>query len=257
MWGISTILITRDEEKDIERCLKSVRPFSDEIIVVDSGSTDRTVEIARAHDARVIEHEWLGYGPQKQLALEEAAQPWVFSIDADEVVTPALCQEIQTVARDCDGYEVARRVWYMGRWIRHSGWYPRYVIRLFRRDRGSFTGDAVHESVRIRGRTRRLREDLLHYSYRDVDDHMERINDFTTLAATQMFGRGRRSGLIRMVVTPWLQFHKVYILRRGFLDGFAGLVIALLHSMYVFLKHAKLRELCQDSASARTPKGAA
>lgn len=252
MWGISTILITRDEENNIERCLESVRPFSDEIIVVDSGSTDRTIEIARAHDVRVIEHEWLGYGPQKQFTLEQATQPWVFSIDADEVVSPQLCEAIQSAPRDCEGYAVARRVWYMGRWILHSGWYPRYVVRFFRRDRGSFTGEVVHESVRVRGRTRHLHGDLLHYSYRDVDHHMEKINDFTTLSAGKMFQRGRRSSVLRMVVTPWLQFHKVYFLRRGFLDGFAGLVVALLHSMYVFLKHAKLRELWARSTGTST-----
>jgi glycosyltransferase involved in cell wall biosynthesis len=241
--GISSIVITFNEQERIQACLESVASFSDEIIVVDSHSTDATVDIARKFATRVIEHDWLGYGRQKQLALEAATRPWVFSIDADEVASPELQAEIRSLPLDCDGYEVARPVWYLGRWIRHSGWYPGYVLRLFPKERGSFTGDAVHESVRVTGPTRRLRGDLLHYSYRDVAHHVAKMNEFTTLSAGQMYGEGRRAGLGSLVVRPWLEFHKVYLLKRGFLDGFPGLVVSILHAFYVFLKYAKLWEL--------------
>ncbi len=250
MSRISTVIIAFNEEERIQRCLESVVAFSSEIIVVDSLSTDRTVEIAREYATRVIEQEWLGYGRQKQFAVDSATQPWVFSIDADEVVSPELCREIQGLALDCDGYEVARPVWYLGRWIRHSGWYPGYVLRLFRRDSASVSDDAVHERVQVPGRTRRLRGDLLHYSYRDVAHHIEKMNEFTTLSAQQMYERGRRWGLASMLLKPFFEFQKVFLLKRGFLDGFAGLVVSVLHAYYVFLKYAKLWEL-QHSGDGR------
>lgn len=243
MWGISTILITFNEENNIGRCLESVKPFSDEVIVVDSGSTDRTVDIAREHGARVFQRDWPGYGPQKQYALEQATSPWVFSIDADEVVSPELCSAIQSLDPYRYGYQVARPVWYLGQWIRHSGWYPGWVTRLFRRESGAFTDEIVHESVRVSGSVGRLRGDLLHYSYRDISHHIDKMNGLSTLAAEKMYRRGRRAGFLSLLVVPWLQFNKTYFLRRGFLDGRAGVVVSLLHSVYVFLKYAKLREL--------------
>jgi glycosyltransferase involved in cell wall biosynthesis len=260
MPGISSIVITFNEEQNIRRCLESVAPFSDEIIVVDSLSTDRTVEIAREYATRVVEHEWLGYGRQKQLALDQARGEWVFSIDADEVVSPELAEEIGSLAPDCDGYEVPRLVWYLGRWIRHSGWYPGYVLRLFRRQAARFSEDAVHESVQLAGPRRRLRGDLLHYSYRDVAHHVAKINDFTSLAARQMDERGRRAGLVSLALTPGMEFLKVYLLRRGFLDGYPGLVVSTLHAWYVFLKYAKLRERqhapAREDAAVAATRGA-
>jgi len=243
--GISTIVVCYNEERNIVRCLESCRSFSDEIIVVDSHSTDRTVELARPLATRVITHDWLGYGLQKQLALSHATRDWVFSIDADEAVSPELQVEIPSLDFAHDGYWMPRRTFYLGRWIRHSGWYPGYILRLFRRDRGRFTDEPLHEHVVVEGRTRRLSSDLLHYSYRSVSHHLQKMNDFTTLAARKMHDQGRRAHLRQMTVTPVLEFGKVYVLRRGFLDGFAGLVIALLHAYYVFLKYAKLWELDQ------------
>lgn len=242
MPSISTICISHNEEANIERCLRSVASFSDEIILVDSFSTDRTVELARPLATSVISQEWLGYGRQKQFALEQCSGDWVFSIDADEEVSPELTEEIRSLDYSHDGYWMPRPVWYLGRWIRHSGWYPGYILRLFRRDRGRFTDDRIHEYVRVEGRTRRLRGDLYHYSYRDVAHHVEKMNEFTSLAAQQMFERGRRAHLWQLTATPGLEFLKVYLLKRGFMDGFAGLVISTLHSYYVFLKYAKLWE---------------
>jgi glycosyltransferase involved in cell wall biosynthesis len=243
MPSISTTVITFNEERNIERCIRSVTPFSDEIIVVDSGSTDRTPEIAHECGARVITNEWPGYGKQKQFALEQTSSEWVFSIDADEEVSPELCAEIQALDFTHAGYKVPRPVWYLNRWVKHGVWYPGYVLRLFRRNAGRFSEDTVHESVEISGSIGRLKGDLLHYSFRDIDHHMVKMNEFTTLAANQMYGEGRRAGIHHMVFTPFFEFLKVYFSKRGFLDGTAGFVIAFLHSVYVFEKYSKLYEL--------------
>ncbi|MEJ2722609.1 MAG: glycosyltransferase family 2 protein [bacterium] len=243
MARISSVIITFNEEKNIARCVGSVAPFSDEVIVVDSNSTDRTVEIAKGLGARVFTNPWPGYGRQKQWALEKATRPWVFSIDADEVVSPELAAEIQSLDFSRDGYEMPRAVWYLNRWIRHGVWYPGYILRLFRRDKGSFSDDPLHELVRVKGRIGRLRGDLLHYTYRDINHHLAKMNEFTTIAARQMFEDGRRAGVLQIAAYPFLEFLKVYVSKRGFLDGLAGFVIAAFHAFYVFLKYAKLREL--------------
>jgi glycosyltransferase involved in cell wall biosynthesis len=247
MPSISTTVITFNEERNIERCLRSVAPFSDEIVVVDSESTDRTTDIARECGARVITNPWPGYGKQKQFALERASNPWVFSIDADEEVSPALCREIQTLDFSYDGYELPRRVRYMNRWIRHGVWYPGYVLRLFRRDKARFPDDVVHENVRVTGSIGRLRSDLLHYSYRDTDHHMEKIDQFSTLAAGRMFAQGKRAHFVHLAVIPFLEFLKAYVARLGFLDGRAGFVIARLHAVYVRRKYEKLSHLWLES----------
>jgi glycosyltransferase involved in cell wall biosynthesis len=240
---ISTVVITHNEERNVERCLRSVAGISDEIVVVDSGSTDRTVEMATALGARVITNPWPGYGPQKQFASAQARNPWILSIDADEVVTPELAAEIDALEFQSDAYAVPRAVWYLGRWIRHGVWYPGYVVRLFRRDRAAFTDDLIHESVRVEGRTRNLRNDLLHYSYRDVDHHLAKMDEFSTLGADQMRAQGRRSNTWQLMVRPPLAFFKSYVLKRGFLDGKPGLVVAMLHAHFIFLKFAKLKGL--------------
>jgi glycosyltransferase involved in cell wall biosynthesis len=240
---VSAVVITLNEERNIERCLRSVAPIADEVVVVDSGSTDATAEIARRAGARVILHPWSGYGPQKRFAVASASHDWVFSIDADEEVSPALAAEINGLDFACDGYQVPRAVRYLGRWIRHGTWYPGYVTRLFRRDRGAFTDDAIHESVRVGGRVGRLKNDLLHYSYRDVDHHLEKMNEFTTLSAEKMFQEGRHAGVFRLAFQPPIEFLRAYVARGGILDGYPGLVIALFHGYYVFLKYAKLREM--------------
>ncbi len=243
MPDISTIIITYNEERNIARCLESVVPFSKEIIVVDSGSTDRTVEIARDYATQVISHEWLGYGRQKELALGHASCPWVFSIDADEEVSPGLRAEIQSLDFAHDGYEMPRKVWYLNRWVEHSGWYPGYILRLFDRAKGNFTDEIIHEFVQVSGRVGRLRNDLYHYSYRDVAHHVEKMNDFTTLAARKMFEKNQRAGVHQIALYPFLEFFKVYVVKGGIRDGLAGLTISTLHAYYVFLKYAKLFEM--------------
>ena len=240
---ISAVVITLDEERNIERCLRSVAPFVAETLVVDSGSSDATVQVAARLGARVLHNAWPGYGPQKQFAVARATHDWVFSIDADEEVSPALAAEIAALDFALDAYQVPRAVHYLGRWIRHGIWYPGYVTRLFRRDRGTFSDDAIHESVVVSGTTGRLRGDLLHYSYRDVGHHLEKMNEFTTLSAQKMFAERRRAGAFRLALLPPLEFLRAYAARGGILDGYPGLVVSLFHAYYVFLKYAKLREL--------------
>lgn len=251
---ISTTVITYNEERNIERCLRSVAPFSDEILVVDSLSTDRTVDIAKDLGARVVTNPWPGYGRQKQFALENASHRWVFSIDADEAVSPELAAEIQALDFSREGYEVPRRVWYMDRWIRHGVWYPGYVLRLFNRDKGRFSEDIIHESARVSGSVGRLQNDLLHYSYRDVAHHRKKMNEFTTLAAEKMFARGRRAGIGHVAALPFFEFVRAYFIKRGFLDGRAGLVVARMHAAYVFQKYSKLRALQNRSEGSTSKK---
>src|SRR5262245_60736616 len=206
MVEISTVVITKNEERNLPRCLASVRSCSQEVVVVDSGSTDGTLDAAKRAGARVIPQEWLGYGKQKQFALEQARSPWVFSIDADEEVSPELQAEIGRLDFSADGYSVGRRVWYLGRWIRYGTWNPDRVLRLFRRDRARFTPERVHETVELAGRAARLRWPLYHYSYRDIAHHLAKINEMTSLSAAQMAERGRHAGVIKLAFSPGWEF---------------------------------------------------
>lgn len=241
---LSACIITFNEERNIRDCLESVR-FADEIVVVDSGSTDRTVEIARAMGARVIVKDWPGHIEQKNFAIDQAGGEWVLSIDADERVTPELRAEIEHALAEPQGYEgfsMPRLSFYLGRWIRHSGWYPDRKLRLIRRGRGRWGGVNPHDHLACDGPVRALRGDLLHYSYRDIADHLKTIDFFTTIAAREKHKRGARA-LPGMIFGPPLKFLKAYVLKLGFLDGLPGLVVAVLGSYYVFLKYAKLFEL--------------
>jgi glycosyltransferase involved in cell wall biosynthesis len=256
MEPISTIIITYNEEANIRRCLESVRPFSEEIIVVDSGSTDKTVEIARQFTPHVLHQDWLGYGRQKQFALSHTSHNHVFSIDADEEVPEELQQEIIQLSWQHDGYYVPRRVFYLNRWLRHC-WYPGYVLRLFRKDQAQFTDEILHESVVAPARTARLQSALRHYSYRNIAHHLEKMNDFTSLSARKMYDAGRRPYPHQILVTPWLDFLKMYVLQRGFLDGLPGLIVSGLNSVYVLQKYSKLYELSLRRSVPRPSEEAA
>jgi len=239
---LSAVLITKNEASNLPRCLDSLRGVADEIIVVDSGSTDETIEIARRFTDRILTQDWLGYGRQKQFAVEQATADWVFSIDADEEVSPELAAELQQLDDGVAGYYIPRRVRYLGKWLSHGVWNPDLILRVFRRDRGRFTTDRVHESVRVDGPTRRLHGVLRHYSYRDLAHHAQKMNEMSSLAAQQMAERGRRAGWMQLTVAPAWEFARGYLFKRGFADGVPGLVAAAMHAHYVFLKYAKLRE---------------
>ncbi|MEO8076968.1 MAG: glycosyltransferase family 2 protein, partial [Acidobacteriota bacterium] len=251
---LSVTVITRNESANIAAALESVA-WADEIIVVDSGSSDDTVAIARRHATRVEVREWPGYGAQKNYAAGLAAHDWILSIDADERVTPELAAEIRTILEQepaSRGYRVPRVTRYLGRWIRSTDWYPDYQLRLYDRRAGRWSSRPVHESIELQGAPGRLRHDLQHYAYRDVSHHLQTIDRYTTLAAEQWHAEGRRTNAVGIIVHTKLAFLRNYLLRAGIMDGAAGLFVSLLNSYYVFLKLLKLWEL-QRAASGGPP----
>jgi glycosyltransferase involved in cell wall biosynthesis len=257
---LTVTVITYNEGPHIVDALQSVA-WADEIIVVDSRSTDDTVARARAHASQVEIREWAGYGTQKNHASALASNDWILSIDADERVTPALAAEIQALLRTgpaAAGYEISRVSYYLGRWIRTTDWYPDYHVRLYDRRAARWSGHMVHESIDCRGPVARLRGELLHYPYRNVSEHLAKIDRYTTQVAEQWTAEGRRSAAWQVIVYPRLAFLRNYVLRRGFLDGHTGLVVSMLNSYYVFLKYAKLFEMQRLGEAARpSPTGAA
>jgi glycosyltransferase involved in cell wall biosynthesis len=243
MEKISLIVIARNEEANIGRCLASAAPVVSRMIVVDAHSDDRTVEVARTYTPDVFVRDWAGYAAQKQWALEQCDTEWVLWMDADEEMSSALRDEIRALDFAADGYAVPRRVYYLGQWIRHCGWYPDHVTRLFRRERGRFADMLVHEHVELEGRVERLRGDLYHYTYRDIAHHLAKMNEFTTLAAQQMHRQGRRVSAAGMLAHTIGAFVSMYLVKSGYRDRAAGLVVSVLGSYYVFLKYAKLLEM--------------
>jgi glycosyltransferase involved in cell wall biosynthesis len=241
---VAVVVITLDEEAHIRRCLESVA-WADEMIVVDAESRDKTVQIARELTDRVISRPWPGFAAQKNFGLEQSTADWILSLDADEEASPELRDEIVTTIAEthaCDGYAVRRRNMFLGQWIRHGGLYPDWQVRLFRRGRGRFVERAVHESVRIEGSVGRLRGHLVHRSYEDVRDFCERANRYSSLAAEEWIGEGRRVRTRELVLRPAARFLSMYLIRRGFLDGRRGLLLAALYAYYVFMRSAKIWE---------------
>jgi glycosyltransferase involved in cell wall biosynthesis len=242
---LSVTIITRNEAPDIGDALMSVA-WADELIVVDSESTDETAAVARRHTDRVIVREWPGYVAQKNYAASIASHDWILSLDADERVTPELAAEIRsTLAGPSSdrGYRIPRVTWHLGRWIRTTDWYPDYQLRLYDRRAAEWTGRYVHETMSVRGPVGQLRGELQHFAYRDIADHLETIDRYTTYAARQMQESGRHAGLLDLGVHPPLAFLRNYLLKGGIRDGVPGLVISAMNGYYVFLKFAKLWEL--------------
>jgi glycosyltransferase involved in cell wall biosynthesis len=248
---LSVTIITKNEAGHIAAAIESV-VWADEIIVIDAESTDETVAIARRYTDRVIVRPWPGYIAQKNYAASIAAHDWILSLDADERVTPALADEIKrrlASKPDCVAYRMPRVTRYLGRWVRTTDWYPDDQLRLYDRRAAEWTGRYVHESVTARGDIGRLQGELQHFAFRDIADHLETIDRYTTYAARQMHENGRRAGFLQLAVHPPLAFLRNYVLRCGITDGVVGLTISLLNSYYVFLKFAKLWEL--ETASRR------
>ena len=245
MQKISVAIITKDEEHNIRDCLESVR-WADEVVVVDNGSTDNTLKICREYRARVYEEEWKGYSGQKNSAIGKARNEWVLSLDADERVTPDLREEIAGALDEnssVDGYFIPRKNFFLGRWIKHCGWYPDFNLRLFRKSRGRFAERTVHEKVEIRGRTANLRCPLMHETYRSLSEFFQRMDRYSTLAAREMYQEGRKSGFYDIFFRPPFTFLQMYILRAGFLEGYSGFLLSSLYSFYTFAKYTKLKEL--------------
>lgn len=255
---LSATVICQDEVDKIRGCLESLR-FCDEVIVVDSGSTDGTLEVARELADVVVETDWPGHVAQKNRALDRAAGEWLLSIDADERVTPELAKEIQDLlagAPEADGYLINRHVHYLGRWIDHSGWYPDPRIRLFRRGKGRWGGVNPHDTVVLKGRAGRLKGDIIHYTYDDMEHHVRTMNAFTSIQAREHGARGRRFNWGSLLLRPPLEFCKKYFLKRGYRDGPQGFLVASFSAFYVFLKFAKLWEI-ERVGSSRPWRGGA
>jgi len=243
---LSVCIICFNEERNIGRCLHSA-VWAHEIIVVDSMSTDKTVELARSFTDRIYQRPWAGYQAQKQFALSKATGDWVLSLDADEKITTALQDEIRSSIKQPDakdGYRIPRRSFYQGRWINHSGFYPDRQLRLFRRNRGHWTGEWVHERVEIKGSVGDLQNDLLHYPYKGIlSGQIQTVDNFSSLMAEDMYRKGKRFHIFLLLIRPLFKFLEVYLIKKGFLDGLAGFIIAMSSAYAMFARYIKLREI--------------
>jgi len=247
--GLSVILITKNEEFNLKDCLDSVS-FADEIIILDSQSTDQTQAIAKAYQATLeISTTWPGFGPAKNRALGLATQDWILSIDADERVTPELQQEIQIVmqtqdSKDC--YAIPRRSWYCGKFMAHSGWYPDYVDRLFKKGYAQFSNHLVHERLIPIGSTGKLNNHFIHYSYRNFEQVLHKVNTYSSASAQQAFNEGKQGGVGKAITHGFWAFFRTYLIRKGFLDGRYGLALAISNAATSYYKYIKLWHLRQD-----------
>ncbi|MCX6135794.1 MAG: glycosyltransferase family 2 protein [Ignavibacteriales bacterium] len=246
MSSLSVIVITKNEERNIEECLNSVR-WAYEIVLVDGGSTDKTLELARKFTEKVFVKPWEGYGASKNFALEHCRGDWVLWLDADERVTDDLGKEIQAVMDQAvtpfTVYEIPRKAFFLGKWIRHCGWYPGYVARLFKPGAGRFSDNKVHERFEFSGAVGKLRFDLLHYTDPNLWHYFEKFNRYTSLAADELMGKKAAFRISQLVVRPVWVFVRMYVVKLGFLDGIQGFILSVLSSCYVFTKYAKLWEL--------------
>lgn len=242
---ISVCIICQDEEKNIRACLDSVK-WADEIVVVDSGSRDRTVEIAKEYTTRVIHNPWAGYNAQRMFSIQQAVGEWVLCLDADERCGPGLADEIRRAVSnpgDVQGFYLRRHTFYLGKWVNHSGWYPDWKLRLARRADVKATGVEPHDRLEVPGPTRRIRVgNLLHFSYSGLADHIRTANKFSDVSAGIMARDGARPCLFKMVIAPWIKFLESYFWKLGILDGRVGFVISVVAAFSVFARQTKLWE---------------
>jgi (heptosyl)LPS beta-1,4-glucosyltransferase len=254
--SISAFIVCCNEEQQIRRCLESLT-WCDEIIVVDSGSNDRTLEICREFNTKVSYRAWTGYVDQKRHALSLCLGEWVLNLDADEEVSPELARELQELAKrdktgavKQNGFYLNRVVFFLNRWWRKGGWYPEYRLRFCRRSATAWGGDEPHEKASVVGLTARCRAELFHYSFSDLSDYVRRLNTLSSNSAQGMQERGKSASVLDIILRPGARFIKFYLIKRGFLEGRAGLVVALIEAYGAFLKYAKLWEV---SRGVETP----
>ncbi len=248
MIQLSVVVITYNEERNIARCLDSIKEIADEIVVVDSYSTDKTVEICNCYNAKVFQHKFEGHIQQKNYALEKTSFSFALSLDADEVLSDELRKSIASVKSDWkyDGYEMNRLTNYCGAWIRHCGWYPDRKIRLFDKRKGKWTGVNPHDRYALNDSNAIvgfLPGDILHYSYYSISDHIKQVDYFTEISARVLFEQGKKASVVRLIISPGFRFIRDYVLKCGFLDGYYGFIVCIISSHAVFLKYAKLHEL--------------
>lgn len=244
---LSAVIITFNEERNIKRCINAALKVADDIVVVDSFSTDKTQEICKSLNVRFIQHEFDGHIEQKNWAISQAKFPHILSLDADEVLTDELATSILKVKEDwnADGYSFNRLTNYCGKWVKHGGWYPDKKLRLWDSRKGAWTGENPHDKYELSAGSNQahLKGDLLHYSFYSVDDHLKQISKFSELAAQARFKKGKKTNLLKILIKPLARFIKGYIIRFGFLDGYYGFVIHRLSMYAIFLRHIKLREM--------------
>ena len=250
MQKISAVIITYNEEKNIERCLLSVKDLVDEIVVVDSFSTDKTEEICRAYGVKFIKHEFEGHIEQKNWAITQASNPYILSMDADEALSDTLKTSIKSVKADWtyDGYRFNRLTSYCGKWIKHTGWYPDVKLRLWDSRKGSWKGVNPHDRYEMTddAKIKYLKGDLLHYSYYTIKQHLDQVNKFTEIAAIAAVKEGKKTNLIKIILHPLWKFLRDYFFKLGILDGYYGFVISVISSHATFVKHLKIKELTKS-----------
>ena len=248
---LSAVIIANNEERDIGRCLDSLAPVSDEILVVDSYSTDRTREICESKGVRFEQHEFEGYIQQKNFAMKLASHDYIISLDADEALSGDLQKSILEIKNSWqeDGYYIRRLNYYCGKWLRHGGWYPDKKLRLWKKDQGKWGGLNPHDHLELidASKTGTLKGNILHYTYYTVKEHMDQVNYFTDISSQQYFKIGRRSNLFLITLGPILKFLRDYVLKLGFLDGYYGFVAANISAHGNYLKYLKLKRLQDNS----------
>lgn len=253
MIPVSVVIVTKNEERNIRDALESVKDFED-IVVVDSFSEDRTVEICREYRGKVFQQEWQGYARQKQTAVNYAEKPWVLIIDADERVTPDLKEEIfhlfnhlpSPISTPYHGFYIPRKNFFLGKWIKYGGWWPDYTIRLFRKDSACVEEREVHEKVIVKGPVGCLKSPMEHYTYRSISEYIKKMDNYSTLAARDIISKesqSKASLLFRMIIRPAFTFLRMFFLKQGLRDGIYGFIIAVLYSFYTFLKYLKAWEM--------------
>ncbi len=254
-YPLSIAIISKNEEANLRRCLQSAVGLAEEIVIVDSGSTDGTAAVAAEFGARFVPQDWLGFTDQKNLCNRLCTQPWILALDCDEELSPELRQALERFFEQGDStrYEaawMARRVWFLGRWIRHGDWYPDKKVRLFRRDKGRWEGHAssqVHERLVVEGPHTTLKGDLYHYSFRDMQHYLVKHMTYTEVFSEHERGSGRGWSLVNALFRPWWRFFRAYVLRRGFLDGFPGFWIAIATAFFTFMRYSRSYELQAQS----------
>lgn len=247
MVKLSVVIITLNEEQNIEKCILSVKPIADEIIVLDSFSTDKTKEICKKNKVKFFEKEWMGYSKSKNYANALTENDLIFSIDADEVVSEKLKQSILDIKKQQNinnAFEISRLTNFCGSWIKYCGWYPDKALRIWNKNEGAWKGD-IHEKVVLNKGVEKmqLKGDLLHYSFRTIEQHINTINKFSSIAANQRFDKGKKTNALRILFKPFFKFLHMYFIKLGFLDGYHGFVICKNSAFSAFLKEIKLKEL--------------
>ncbi len=245
---LSVVIISLNEEDRIEDALKSCSGIADEIVVVDSYSTDNTIKIAETYGAKIFKNKFTDYGSQKNFALDKASFPWVLNLDADERISNTLKLEIQKIKQYKnheiipDGFLIKRKTAYMGKWITHSGWYPDRKLRLFRKEKSKWQG-RIHEALILDGKTAKMEGEILHFTYRNITDHIRRLNNYSRMQAEDIVKKGTKMLFLRAVLLPPITFLRFYLWKMGILDGFPGFVIALVSSWATAMKYLKAIEL--------------